>query len=404
MAAKAHLGLAACLCGIPCAVAAPAVDLVRIGPGSGALGGSEAVRVSHAALAHTAQVLATDPDGGLVGPGDYAAQVDRALDNLALALAEAGSSLDRIVRLNAVVESVDGAAALARKIEADFRLDSRPAVTLVEGRLPLPGALVALDAVAMAEPASAGGGRPLWLESASLPAAPGATHCAILPAGPRIYVSGRAADGPPADAASDVLRQLEETMAFLGLDVTRVVQVKCFLQPIAATTEVQAWIIRHFGGHAPPTVFVEWQHERTIEIELIAAAEMATAKDPPAIEYLTPPEDRASPVFARVARVSHPGSIFVSTLNGRTDELGEMPIREMFADLTRILKKAGSDLLHLAKATYYVSDDRTSRKLNEIRPEFYDPARPPAASKAPVRGTAVTGRSLAVDMIAVPVP
>ena len=43
----------------------------------------------------------------------------------------------------------------------------------------------------------------------------------------------------------------------------------------------------------------------------------------------------------------------------------------MFAELTEILGLAGSDLDHLAKATYYVSDDSTSAALNQIRPEFY---------------------------------
>ncbi|MYB54597.1 MAG: RidA family protein, partial [Acidobacteriia bacterium] len=107
-------------------------------------------------------------------------------------------------------------------------------------------------------------------------------------------------------------------------------------------------------------------------------------------------------VFSRIAQVFQPASIYVSTLNGRGSGSAEQQIRAMFADLAGILGQAGSDLDHLAKATYYVSDDSTSAALNQIRPEFYDPKSPPAASKASVRGTAVADRSLAVDMIAVP--
>ena len=55
-----------------------------------------------------------------------------------------------------------------------------------------------------------------------------------------------------------------------------------------------------------------------------------------------------------------------------------------------------------AKATYYVSDNDASTKLNELWPKFYDPARPPAASKAQVFGVGVAGKSLTLDMIAVP--
>lgn len=386
------------------ALAAPAVDLVRIGPGAGPLAASQAVRVSNAPLAHTAQVLATDPSGALVGPGDHDAQIRAALENLAHALATADSSLGRIVRLNAVVESARGAAALARGIEAAFRIDSRPALTLVEGKLPLRGALVALDAVAIAGPGHKDSQRPSWLQSDAMAAAPGASHCGVLPAASTVYVSGRAADGSPAEATTEVLRQIDETLAFVGLDRTRTVQLKCFLQPISAAGEVRARIAEHFGGRGPPTVFVEWQHSRTIEIEAIAAAGGDRAEDAPGIEYLTPPGDRASPVFSRLVRISNPASIFVSTLNGGTRGRGDAQVREMFSELAEILKRSRSDLLHLAKATYYVSDDLASRALNEIRPEFYDPKRPPAASKALVRGTALAGRSLAVDMIAVPVP
>jgi hypothetical protein len=54
------------------------------------------------------------------------------------------------------------------------------------------------------------------------------------------------------------------------------------------------------------------------------------------------------------------------------------------------------------KATYYVSDDDASKQLNVIRPKFYDPQRPPAASKAIVPAVGVSERSITIDMIAVP--
>ena len=74
----------------------------------------------------------------------------------------------------------------------------------------------------------------------------------------------------------------------------------------------------------------------------------------------------------------------------------------MFSQLQVILKASGSDLRHLAKATYYVSDNDASVKLGELRPKFYDAQRPPAASKAQVFGVGMANRSLTLDMIAVP--
>ena len=61
----------------------------------------------------------------------------------------------------------------------------------------------------------------------------------------------------------------------------------------------------------------------------------------------------------------------------------------------------GTDLEHLVKATYYVSDDDASKGLNDVRPEFFNPQRPPAASKAMIRAVGRTERTVLVDMIAV---
>ena len=74
----------------------------------------------------------------------------------------------------------------------------------------------------------------------------------------------------------------------------------------------------------------------------------------------------------------------------------------MFQRLQRVLSQAGSDLRHLVKATYYVSTDGASSKLNELRPDYYDPLRPPAASKARVTGVGRSKLGLGIDMIAVP--
>ena len=381
----------------------PGVHLARYGVGQGPLGGAQAIRIEGAALVHTGQSLPTDRSGSVNGAQGPGAQVRLALDNLARALESAGSSLDQLIRLNAVTADTRAASALAGEIEARFRLDSRPAVTLVEGKLPVAGALVALDAVAAAGLSAKTPDAVTWTVSPSLPGVRGGSHAAVLPNGPRSFVSGRAADGEPELAAADVLVQFDETLEHLGASREQLVQLRCFLRPIEAASLVENRIVEFYGGRAPPVVFVEWLNRQAIEIEaIVATAPADEPRDAQPIAYLTPPGLTASPVFSRIAQVFHPASIYVSTLNGRGSGSAGQQIRAMFADLAGILGQAGSDLDRLAKATYYVSDDRTSTALNQIRPEFYDPKTPPAASKASVRGTAVAGRSLAVDMIAVP--
>jgi len=161
-------------------------------------------------------------------------------------------------------------------------------------------------------------------------------------------------------------------------------------------------------------VFVEWQSSLPIEIELIVPdlptakqiydAEVAGQKLPPRepLEFITPPGMTASPVFCRVVRVNDPRTIFISGLFAKEGADGAGQVNDVFAQLQEILKASGSDLRHLAKATYYVSDNDASVKLNELRPKFYDPARPPAASKAQVLGVGLAERSLTIDMIAIP--
>ena len=110
----------------------------------------------------------------------------------------------------------------------------------------------------------------------------------------------------------------------------------------------------------------------------------------------------ALPVYSRVARTASPETIYVSGLFGKPGLAAKEETEELFAQLGQILKAGGSDLRHLAKATYYVATDEASSQLNALRPNYYDPQRPPAASKAMVRGVGLPGRTTTLDMIAVP--
>ena len=73
----------------------------------------------------------------------------------------------------------------------------------------------------------------------------------------------------------------------------------------------------------------------------------------------------------------------------------------MFAQLQEILQQTGSDMQHLAKATYYTFDDDAGRGFDRVRFQLYDPQSPPAASKVMVYGVGKSDRSLTMDMIAV---
>ena len=148
----------------------------------------------------------------------------------------------------------------------------------------------------------------------------------------------------------------------------------------------------------PPVAYVEWISSLPIEIELVAHAPAVAFKE--SVSYLTPPWMTSSPVFSRVARIHGSTRIYVSGLVSSSAGTGGEQVRNIFGSLTKIAELAGTDLRHLAKATYYVSDSDASVKLNQLRPNYYDPRRPPSASKAVVHGTGVADRSITIDMIA----
>jgi enamine deaminase RidA (YjgF/YER057c/UK114 family) len=328
---------------------------VGVGPVPGS---ARAVLVEGAALTHTGQF--------------FGATAREALSKVDRALRAGGSSLGRAVKLNFVLAADD--------VEVG-RVPGSPAVSLVSGSLADSAARVGVDAVGVSNKRR--------MRSPQV---------AVLPAGGRTYVSGQSANGSIPEATRATMEKLRQALEFQGLGWQHVTQVKSFLDPIASAEEVRAIIAGYFGPAPPPQVFVEWTSKGKIEIELVAEAPGATAP----IEYLTPTGETASPVFSRIARLAHPSTIYVSGLYGSTPSDGAKQIHEILADLKASLADLGGDLLHMAKATYYVADDTASRQLNEIRPAYYDPKRPPAASKAPTRGTGRAGRSVTLDMIAVP--
>lgn len=376
--------------------------IVKYFDSSEATGTSSAVIVGQNHLAHTAQLLPLDAGGQIIGKKDASLQIERVLDNLQTVLTAVGSDFNRLVKVNVVVTRQKTVAEVQKAFAQHFN-DSKPAVSfLVVEHLAHPDALVAMDAVATTskEPGKESVTR---ITSSALYRSPnGSAHVAILPGGPKVYVSGQAEPGTLGEATRKTLESLRATLKHLDLDESRIVQLKAFLQPMTSVEDVEAEMVRFFDKQAvPPLVFVEWVSPSPIEIELIAAANESDSNSPDTVEYFTPPGMKASPVYSRVARINRGNTIYISGLYGQGALTPESQLREIFSTLEYLADKTGSDLRHLVKATYYVTDDESSNKLNDLRPKYFDPARPPAASKAKVAGTGMENTSATLDIIAV---
>jgi enamine deaminase RidA (YjgF/YER057c/UK114 family) len=369
-----------------------------------ASGLSSAVVVPDLPLIHTRQFLPVDRDNHLI-QRDAAGQTDVVLDGIQATLSEASSGLDRMAKLNFCVSEAVHMDAVRSVLSRRFAGVHQPAVSFVVSALPVPGALVAADAVAA--------GNPTGASLTAVRHLPGGT---VMPAGSRLYVSGQAEKSESLEeATAGTMASLLATLKFLGRSNADVVQLKAFLMPMTDADVVRAAIASCFPESAvPPVVLVEWKSSATtpVEIEMIAwAGEARTAV--PVLEYSTPPGMTTSPIYSRVCRINAGSTIYISGLYAvpaaPSDDVnsaasGEREVLDVFAQLQRLLQLGRSDLRHLVKATYYVSSDSASAKLNELRPRYYDAARPPAASKAAVTSVGRNGLGLTIDMITVPTP
>jgi enamine deaminase RidA (YjgF/YER057c/UK114 family) len=92
---------------------------------------------------------AVDADGNTQHPGDMAAQVDLALDNLEAVLAAADMTLANIVRLNVYTTDVDEYLTHFVRVNDRFASSRYATTVLSVARLPAPQLLVMLEATAV---------------------------------------------------------------------------------------------------------------------------------------------------------------------------------------------------------------------------------------------------------------
>lgn len=369
-------------------------------------GSSGAVFVGDVPLLHTTQLF---PDSGA---GDLTqlstpVQVDQVLGRLERVLAEVQSGWNQCVKLNFCVTSASVVPEIRKALSARFSGTHQPAVSYVTTLLPIAGAQVSVDAVCCVSDAylKTGVGK-------DQPAV--SSDAAIVPSGSRIYVAGQAERSASLrESTRKTLESLSATMKFMGRTDADIIQLRAFIMPMSDAAAVSEEVTRFFSpAPVPPLILVEWQSsaDTPIEIELVGWGGQNAGKGPE-ISWATPPGMTTSPVYSRVARIDRSPSVYVSGLYADTADsalndptTGEREVKEVFQTLQRLLGQAGSDLKHLAKATYYVSPEAAANPmLNTLRPQYYDPKRPPSASKAVVSGVGADGFGLTMDMIAVPV-
>lgn len=362
-------------------------------------GTSRAVVVGGTALAHTRQLLPLDREGRLVGAGSVEQQIEQVLDNLQAVLKQAGSSVDQLVRVNVYALSAATTDLVRDQLSKRLSDSVRPALTAVLTPLPHRDALVAIDAVAAA-PSLAKNVTLLRCEAVA--GSTDAADVAVLLRGGVAYISGVPSEGALTQSAVDgSMAGLGKMLKDLRLTTDDIVHIKVFLRPASSADEVRQKLKSYFPNRPlPPVVFAEWLAPPQAEIELVAQLPKSD-ESAPGIEYFDPPEALPMQVFCRATLVRADRQIYVAGLFARMPGNGQSQALDVFDQLEEILDSTGSDLRHLAKGTYYVSDDESARGMDRARLWLYDQDRPPAASKCMVHGVGQPGRTLTMDMIAV---
>ncbi len=362
-------------------------------------GATPAVFVAGHPLVYTRQILAINDDQQLVGPDSPAQQIDQVLKNLERVLQASGSDLDQLVKVNAYGDSATTLDQFQAALSDCLPSSLRPAICRVVSPLPIDKAAIAVDVVAVTkDPIES-------LELVSGDDSKNGVNCADavrVPGGGVVFLSGQPDKSPLAEATANAMTTLLDVMSQLQIAASQIIQLKVFIDSASQTNVVLEQLQELFPDRTlPPVSFVEWIASAPVEIEAVAHFPRESWKSSERLHFFTPDGVNPSPTFSRVAVLQTDHQIFLSGLLARDAASGEQQVRDVYAQLQDILQETGSDLTHLAKATYYVSDQDASDKLNELRPEFYAPDRPPAASKAMVHDVGQADRTFSMDMIAV---
>ena len=112
---------------------------------------SQAIKVpAKGHLIFVSGLTARDPLGNVVGRGDVRAQTRQVLENLRAILAEAGATLEDVVKVTVFIRNMERDFKPIHEVRAEFFPKNPPASTMVEvSRLVDPDHLIEIEAVAV---------------------------------------------------------------------------------------------------------------------------------------------------------------------------------------------------------------------------------------------------------------
>jgi enamine deaminase RidA (YjgF/YER057c/UK114 family) len=368
---------------------------------------SDAVIINGEPLVQTGQIF---PEVNSEQKNSVSTQFDLLLKKVKQVLGESDSSFNEIAKLNFYVTD-DHVAQYIREQWSHKQPASKPAVCFVTTPLPVNNALMAVDVLAK----TSGQINPnrATRENVKSDSVTDSTNKTPLStvnyASERmVYISGQAKKGTLTEATTKTLQSLHDSLKWMKLDSSHVVQIKLFMKPMSDSSAVYKTIkefYKNLGDKTLPAIsLVEWESGLPVEIEMVAVyPEEYEFLGMTSAQYLTVPGMVASSVYCRVAVTHSRKLVYISGLYSKESLAGkgEQELQNLYSRLQQVLNRVNSSFDYLIKATYYVSDPVTSSAYTPVRMELYNYMRPPAASKAAVKAVGSAGHTTTIDMIAI---
>lgn len=252
-----------------------------------------------------------------------------------------------------------------------------PAVSVIlTGGLPLEGAQVVMESIAVAKKV-------------------------VNPTG-LAFISGQGASSrnpldPVLPLAEKSVKDLQTAVAAVGAQTTDVLRVGCFLTSLAQAPAVRTLLAGTFRQAALTIVQTQRAPTRALaECEAVARPGRAAASP---LEFVTPEGMTRSPNFSQIALVSAPRVALSGTQIAFGVQPGDAALA--FQRLQRELEQAGANIRETAFSSLYPLSDSIAELVRNTRFNFYDKTRPPASTMLPFEGLPSTDSSFAVDVVAI---
>ena len=298
-------------------------------------------------------------------------------DALKALLRLTGSST--VVKVRAFVAGT-GDVRRVRDIVSEVFNDKRqsiPALSVIQvGALPLEGAQVVLESVSVARKDVNGYGL--------------------------VFIAGQGASSnnprdPMPPLAEKSLAALRTAVKAAGSDPADVTRVTCFLSSLDQSQQVR----QMFAGEYPQAAFDYVQIQRAparavAECEAVARLRWQTGA---ALHLLNPDGLAKSPNYSQIAMVSAPRVVFSGTQTSFGFQ--DSDARLAFQRLDKALEQFGTSLRQAAMVHFYPLSLSLAEQVRKVRVDFYDRARPPAATMLPFEGLPSMDAGFAVDAVAI---